>query len=322
MAHSGEKTFSFRIEPGEASARLDRLLVTRLPDISRTRLQQLIEEGNVRVNGAARKASYRLRAGERVTITIPAVRVEPLRPEPIPLTIVYEDDDLLVVNKPAGMVVHPGAGVQSGTLVNALLAHTGLSPIGGPARPGIVHRLDKGTSGLLVVAKSQTAHVALVKQLESRSVERRYLALVSGRLERAEGVIEVAIGRHPHDRIRMAVRPTGGGRAAITHFRVQERLPGFTLLECQLKTGRTHQIRVHLAHLGHPVVGDDTYQKRSTRIKDPAMQALIADLNGHALHAASLGFVHPRTGVICRFEAPLPPPFEQLLEHLRKSQIT
>src|SRR3990172_4790621 len=155
MAHSGEKTFSFRIEPGEASARLDRLLVTRLPDISRTRLQQLIEEGNVRVNGAAPKASYRLRAGERVTITIPAGRGEPLRPEPIPLTIVYEDDDLLVVNKPAGMVVHPGAGVQSGTLVNALLAHTGLSPIGGPARPGIVQRLDKGTSGLLVVAKSK-----------------------------------------------------------------------------------------------------------------------------------------------------------------------
>jgi 23S rRNA pseudouridine1911/1915/1917 synthase len=294
--------------------------VARLADLSRARLQQRIEEGNVRVNGTARKASYRVRAGEMVSVTIPPVRVEPLQPEPIPLEIVYEDDDLLVVNKPAGMVVHPGAGVPSGTLVNALLARTRLSPIGGPARPGIVHRLDKGTSGLLVVAKTETAHVALVKQLEARSVERRYLALVSGRVERAEGVIEVAIGRHPRDRIRMAVRPTGGGKAAITHFRALERFSGFTLLECRLKTGRTHQIRVHLSHLGHPVAGDEMYQKQSARFKNPAMQALIADLNGHALHAVSLGFIHPVTGAICRFEAPLPPPFEQLLDHLRKSR--
>jgi len=301
------------------SLRLDRLLATRLPDISRTRLQQLIEEGDVRVNGVIRKASYRLRAGENVAVSIPAAPVEPLQPEPIRLAIVYEDEDLLVVNKPAGMVVHPGAGVRSGTLVNALLAHTTLSPIGAPVRPGIVHRLDKGTSGLLVVAKTEAAHLALAKQLESRSVERRYLALVSGKVERAEGVIEVGIGRHPRDRIRMAVRPTGGGKAAITHFRVVERFPGFTLLECRLRTGRTHQIRVHLSHLGHAVVGDETYQKRSSRPKDPTIQALITELKGHALHAASLGFVHPRTGRMLRFEAPPPQALERLLDHLRRS---
>lgn len=317
MAVSEERRLTIPVEPHEASLRLDRLLVLHLPDLSRTRLQKLVEDGDVKVDGATRKPGYKLRVGETVTVTVRSLQVEPLEAEAIPLDIVYEDSDLLVVNKAPGMVVHPGAGVSRGTLVHALLARTTLSPVGAPLRPGIVHRLDKGTSGLLVVAKSEAAHNGLVKQLAQRSVERRYLALVSGRVERSEGVVEVAIGRHPRDRIRMAVRPAGQGKAAITHFRVLERFRGFTLIECRLKTGRTHQIRVHLAHLGHPVVGDETYRRRSTKPVDGTLVPLITGLGGHALHAASLGFLHPVTGARCDFSAPLPPSFERLLAHLR-----
>jgi len=268
------------------------------------------------------KASHRLRAGARVTLEVPAPESLTLTPESIPLTVVYEDADLLVVNKPVGLVVHPGAGHRTGTLVHALLAYCGpsLSGVGGARRPGIVHRLDRGTSGLLVVAKNDHAHLTLARQLKARTVERRYVALVHGRLPHAAGVVETAIGRDPRDRLRMAVRPTGAGRPALTRYRVLERFvrpAALTLVEATLGTGRTHQIRVHLAHLGAPVVGDRTYRRRGTPPPDPEFAGYVAALGGQALHAATLGFVHPRTGATHRCEAPLPPAFAALLAWLR-----
>lgn len=298
--------------------RLDRFLSTRLPDLSRTRLQALIDDRHVRVDGLARKASHRLRGGEEVSVELPEPIPLDLIPEPIPLDIVYEDDAVLVVNKPAGMVVHPGAGHDRGTLVHALLAHCpALSGIGGVRRPGIVHRLDKGTSGLLAVAKTDQAHLELTRQLKARTVSRRYLALVHGSLPQEAGVIEAAIGRHPRDRLRMAVRPLGQGRAALTQFRVLERFEGFTLLEARLQTGRTHQIRVHLAHLGFPVAGDPIYRRRPGRPGDGDLAARLGALGGQALHATALGFTHPTSGIRCQFEAPPPAPFSALLDWLR-----
>jgi len=274
------------------------------------------------VDGARPKASQRLRAGASVTVEVPPPAPLPLVPESIPLDIVYEDHAVLVVNKPAGLVVHPGAGHATGTLVHALLARCGptLSGIGGVRRPGIVHRLDRGTSGLLVVAKSDRAHLALARELKARRVERRYLALVHGAVPRAEGVVETAIGRHPRDRRRMAVRPAGAGRAAVTRYRVLERFPApvpLTLLGVQLGTGRTHQIRVHLAHLGFPVLGDRTYRRRGATPTDPDLVARTAALGGQALHAGVLGFQHPVSGATLRFEAPVPPAFAELLDWLR-----
>ncbi len=268
------------------------------------------------------KASHRLRAGSTVSVAIPPPDPLALVPEPIPLEIVYEDAAVLVVNKPAGLVVHPGAGHATGTLVHALLAHCGaeLSGIGGMRRPGIVHRLDRGTSGLLVVAKTDRAHLGLARQLKARSVERRYAALVHGAVPREEGFVEAPIGRHPRDRLRMAVRPAGAGRAALTRFQVRERFRApapLTLLDVQLGTGRTHQIRVHLAHLGFPVVGDRTYHRRGSTPGDPELAARVAALGGLALHAAVLGFTHPETGTPLRFEAPLSPALAALLSWLR-----
>jgi 23S rRNA pseudouridine1911/1915/1917 synthase len=257
-----------------------------------------------------------------VTVEVPAPVPLALVPEAIPLDVVYEDAALLVVAKPAGLVVHPGAGHATGTLVHALLAHCGpaLSGIGGIRRPGIVHRLDRGTSGLLVVAKTDAAHLGLARQLKARSVERRYLALVHGTVPRLEGQIETAIGRDPRDRLRMAVRPSGLGRQAVTRYRVLERFTAprpLTYLGLQLGTGRTHQIRVHLAHLGVPVVGDRTYRRRGTPPLDPDLAARTQALGGFALHAAVLGFTHPETGARLRFEAPLPEAFAGLLRWLR-----
>jgi 23S rRNA pseudouridine1911/1915/1917 synthase len=306
----------------DAGARLDRFLQVRAPDLSRTRLQALIAEGRVQVTGGAPKASHRLRSGAQVTVDVPPPEPATLVAERMPLDVVHEDADLLVVNKPAGLVVHPGAGHRTGTLVHALLAHCGsaLSGIGGVRRPGIVHRLDRGTSGLLVVAKTDAAHLGLARQLKARTVERRYLALAHGRLPHAAGVVETAIGRDPRDRLRMAVRPPGAGRPAVTRYRVLERFtrPGpLTLLEATLGTGRTHQIRVHLAHLGAPLVGDRTYRRRGVAPLDAEFAARVASLGGPALHAAVLGFVHPTTGAAHRYEAPLPPGFAALVEWLR-----
>ena len=298
------------VEPASAGARLDRWLSEQRTVLSRARLQELIRGGLVRVDGSVLKAAHRLRGGERVEVEMPPPAVETLAPEPVPLVVVYEDDDVLVVDKPAGMVVHPGAGRSGGTLAAAILAHTpAIAGVGGPRRPGIVHRLDKDTSGLLVVAKTARAYDDLVAQLAARTVTRRYLAVVHGRVRADESVVDAPIGRHPRDRVKMAVLPAGRGKRAITRYRVLERFAQFTVLEVRLETGRTHQIRVHLASLGHPVVGDDVYGK--PRARTPV------ELDGYALHAAGLAFVHPvfRKAIECT--APIPERIERLLLHLR-----
>ncbi len=301
------------VEAAEAGSRLDRWLASRLTDLSRARLQALIAAGHVRVDGTVKKAAHRLRGGEAVAVELPPPAAEELVPEPIALAVVHEDEDVLVVDKPAGMVVHPGAGHARGTLAAAVLAHApGTAGVGGPRRPGVVHRLDKGTSGLLVVAKTQAAYDALTRQLAQRTVSRRYVALVHGRLRRDEGVVDAPIGRHQHDRVRMAIQPPSRGKRAVTRYRVLERFSQFTYVEVRLETGRTHQIRVHLASLGHPVVGDEIYGGKG-RVRFPL------GLEGHALHAASLGFVHPVTQQRLEFSSPVPPRIERLLSHLRDS---
>jgi 23S rRNA pseudouridine1911/1915/1917 synthase len=300
-----------RVAPTEAGHRLDRWLAARLGALSRARLQALIEGGHVKVDGRTRKPALRLLGGEAVEVTLPPAAPEELVPEPTPLAIVYEDDHLLVVDKPAGMVVHPGAGHSSGTLAAAALAHAPtIATVGGARRPGVVHRLDKGTSGLLAIAKTQVAYDALVSQLLARTVSRRYLAVVHGRVRQGEGVVDAPIGRHPHDRVRMAIRPPGRGKRAVTRYRVLERFAGFTALEARLDTGRTHQIRVHLASLGHPVYNDTVYGARSARRLDVGFE-------GVALHASALAFVHPITQQQVTFTAPVPSRMERLLAHLR-----
>jgi 23S rRNA pseudouridine1911/1915/1917 synthase len=301
------------VGPAEAGARLDRWLAERLPALSRTRVKGLVDAGQVRVDGRAVKAALRLRAGARVEAEVPPPARETLEPERVALRVVFEDDHVLVVDKPAGMVTHPGAGRMTGTLAAAALAHAPrIAGVGGPRRPGIVHRLDKGTSGLIVLAKTAAAYDSLTSQLARRTVSRRYLCLAHGRVARAEGTVDAAIGRDPRSRVRMAVAAPGRGKRALTRYRVLERFPGATLLECRLETGRTHQIRVHLASLGHPLVGDDTYGRR----RPP----LIAGLDGVALHAAGLAFLHPATGAPVELEAPLPDRIERLLAHLRAAR--
>jgi 23S rRNA pseudouridine1911/1915/1917 synthase len=264
----------------------------------------------VRVDGAVSRAAHRLRGGERVEVDVPPPADETLTPESGPLSIVYEDAHVLVVDKPAGMVVHPGAGRSAGTLAAAILAHAPTTAgVGGPRRPGIVHRLDKDTSGLLVVAKTPQAYDDLVEQLGARTVTRRYLAVVHGRVRANEAVVDAPIGRHPTDRVKMAIRPAGRGKRAVTRYRVLERFADFTFLEVRLETGRTHQIRVHLASLGHPVVGDSVYGKPRTRSPIP--------LDGYALHATGLAFVHPAFRKVIECTAPIPERIERLLSYLR-----
>jgi 23S rRNA pseudouridine1911/1915/1917 synthase len=313
---------SFTVEPGAAGCRLDVWLAEKLPDLSRTRLKALVEAGRASVDGRTVKPSARLKPGQRVVVTVPPAPPETLTAEAIPLKVLYEDADVLVVDKPAPMVVHPGAGQRSGTLAHALLAHApSTAGVGGPRRPGIVHRLDKGTSGLLVVAKSPRAYAGLTAELAARKVTRRYLVLVHGEVRRPEGVVDAPIGRHPRQRTRMAVLPVGRGKRAVTRFKVLERFKGYTYLEAQLETGRTHQIRVHLASIRHPVVGDATYRQRGTpRITDPALAVLVQGLDGIALHAAVLAFTHPVTGERLEFRAPLPGRIERLLAHLRRAR--
>ncbi|RDV82933.1 RluA family pseudouridine synthase [Ammonifex thiophilus] len=298
-----------QVEEEEAGVRLDVYLARNLPENSRSYLQRLINEGYVQVGGRKVKPSYRVKSGEEIMVFLPPAEAPEVEPEPIPLEIIYEDEDLLVVNKPRGMVVHPGAGHKRGTLVNALLYHCrNLSGINGVLRPGIVHRLDKDTSGLLVVAKNDEAHLSLSAQLKERRVLKEYWALVYGEVKPAQGRIEAPIGRHPRHRQKMAV--VAGGRPAVTRYEVVEYFPGYTLLKVQPETGRTHQIRVHLHYLGHPIVGDLKY--------GPARPHL--GLEGQFLHAGVLGFTHPRTGEFLRFEAPLPPELERVLAKLRAHQ--
>ncbi len=299
------------VGPQEAGRRLDRWLADAVRDLSRVRLQSLIEHGDVRVDGTARKPAYRLVGGELVEVTIPPPPSEMLVPEPITLSIVFEDDHVIVIDKPAGLVVHPGAGHAHGTLAAAVLAHApGIATVGSPRRPGVVHRLDKGTSGLLVLAKTQRAYDSLTAQLAARTVSRRYVAVVHGRLATVEGVIDAPIGRDPHDRVRMAIRPRGGGKRAVTRYRALERFPHHTYVEAKLETGRTHQIRVHLASIGHPLVGDAVYGRRH--------DASAASVEGVALHAAGLAFVHPVSQKRMEFGASIPLRIERLLAELRQ----
>ena len=285
-----------------AGLRLDQALARLLPGESRSRLARLIEEGHVTVDGEAAASRRKVKSGEAVDVALAARPVDTaFRPEAIALTVVHEDDDLVVIDKPAGLVVHPGSGNWAGTMLNALLHHapgTGELP-----RAGIVHRLDKDTSGLLVVAKTEAAQADLVRQLQARTVKRTYLALARGRVERG-GSVDAPIGRHPVRRTRMAV--VAGGKPALTHYRVRETFPRHTLLECDLETGRTHQIRVHLAEIGHPIEGDPAYAGRGARLIDR-----------QALHAWKLAFVHPASGATVRFESPLPADFQALLKRLR-----
>jgi 23S rRNA pseudouridine1911/1915/1917 synthase len=292
-----------------AGARLDAFVAARLGDVSRTRVQRAIEDGDVLVNERAAKSSYRVRAGDSIEIDLPEPPPVELLPEPIPLNIVYEDDDLIVVDKQAGLVVHPGAGQESGTLANALVYHFNeLSGSAGRIRPGVVHRIDKETSGLLVVAKNDVAHERLSEQFRNREVFKLYVALVYGRVSQSVGEIEARLGRSPHNRTRMAVLRGGAGRAAHTVFAVADRYNEFTLLEVQIKTGRTHQIRVHMAHIGHPVVGDATYGGgRDNSVRDPLIKRDIREMGRHFLHSAQLAFTHPRSGKRLEFSSPLPP---------------
>ena len=299
----------FTVESSAAGERLDRWLAGHVVDVSRARLQTLIAEGLVRVDGVARKRAHRLQGGETIDVEVPPRAPDDLRPEPIALVIVHEDDDVLVVDKPAGMVVHPGAGHAHATLAAAALAHApGIATVGGARRPGIVHRLDKDTSGLLVIAKTQRAYDALTRQLAARTVKRRYVAVVHGRPRALAGTIDAPLGRDPRHRQRMAVRPAGQGKRAVTRWRVVERFPRFTLVDVHLETGRTHQIRVHMASLGHPVVGD--------RVYGGSLRPPIA-FEGLALHAAALSFLHPASQAVQELTSSLPTRIDELLCHLR-----
>lgn len=296
-----------KITAKESGERLDALLAHNVEGLSRSAAQRLIDEGAVTVGGAAAKKNYKCAANDEITVVVPVCAVVPLAAQDIALDIVYEDDDLIVVNKPRGMVVHPAPGHPDGTLVNALLHHCGdsLSGIGGERRPGIVHRIDKDTSGLLIVAKNDFAHAALSAQLADRSLSRQYVAVVRGRLREESGTIDRPIGRHPTDRKRMAVTEKNS-RPAVTDWSVLARYNGYTLVECRLRTGRTHQIRVHMASIGHPLLGDYTYGALSPE----------KGLEGQCLHARRLKFIHPRTGEHMQLEAPLPRYFEDVLARL------
>lgn len=295
--------------PEELGTRLDSFLASRLPELTRSGAQKLIECGHVRCGGKALAKSHRITGGA-VWVRLPDPVPDRAEPEDIPLSVVYEDDWLLVVNKPKGMVVHPGAGNRGGTLVNALLSHCSgcLSGIGGVMRPGIVHRIDKDTSGLLLVAKTDAAHQCLSEQLARHSISRIYHAIVVGRLREPEGVVDAAVGRHPAHRKRMAAG-VAGGRRAVTHYRVLEELRGHTYIECRLETGRTHQIRVHMAHIGHPLLGDGVYGAAKPKIPLP---------EGQCLHAKTLGFSHPSDGRGMMFDSPLPDYFVRALAALRE----
>ncbi len=309
----------FHVEPGDVRQRLDVFISQREKTISRSQIKRLIEQGQVKVGGKKPKAGQRLKTGEEVALVIPEPRSPEVRAEPLPLTIQYEDSHLLVIDKPAGMVVHPGAGNYSGTLVNALLHHCrDLGGIGGVLRPGIVHRLDKDTSGVLVVAKNEATHRGLSEQFKSHSPARKYLGIVFGQLS-GEGQVDSRIGRHPVDRKKMSARPRKG-REARTHWKVLERFPGFCLAEFRLETGRTHQIRVHLSSIGHPLLGDPTYGGRRglAAIEPPPLRQGLQKFPRQALHAATLGFTHPAGGAYLEFSSPLPADMEEALALLRK----
>ncbi len=293
----------------DRGVRLDSFLACRVPELTRSAAARLIETGRVTVAGRTAAKSCRLEGGELVEAELPDPEPTQALPQDIPLDVVYEDEDVIVVNKPAGLVVHPAPGHPDGTLVNALLHHCGssLSGIGGELRPGIVHRIDRDTSGLIIAAKNDAAHQALSAQLQDHTLARTYEAVVVGNLREDRGTVDAPIGRHHTDRKKMAVTDRGG-RAAVTHWEVLERFQGFTHVRCRLETGRTHQIRVHMAHLGHPICGDTVYGARKP----------VPGLTGQCLHAVGLRFIHPRTGESVELSCPLSDAFTALLEKLRK----
>ena len=290
------------ITENQAGERIDRFLADS-QDLTRSFLQKILKEGEVIVNGKSVKANYKLRKGDRIEFEIPEAVEPDIVAEDIPLSILYEDADVLVVDKPKGMVVHPAAGHYSRTLVNAVMYHCKeeLSGINGVLRPGIVHRIDRDTTGSIIICKNDMAHNEIARQLKEHSINRRYRAIVTGVLKDEEGTIEGAIGRDKKDRKKMAI--TADGKPAVTHYRVLQRFKHYTYVECVLETGRTHQIRVHMASIGHPLLGDEVYGRRSDKYK----------CEGQCLHAMTLGFHHPRTGEYIEVNAPLPPYFEHLL---------
>ena len=308
MDKSKDRKHFFQVEEAYHGQRLDKFLTDKIPDLSRSFLQEIIKSGQVKVDGQNIKPNYRLKTGQEVDVSIPPPRRISLEPENIELNIIYQDDDIAVINKPQGMVVHPAPGNYSGTLVNALLYHCDqLSGINGKIRPGIVHRIDKDTSGLLVIAKNDRAHHHLARQIAERSIKRVYWAVVENNIVEDEGTIDAPIKRHPVHRKKMAVIPGPGSRKAVTHFRVLERFGEYTLVEARLETGRTHQIRVHMSYIQHPIVGDTVYGSKKQKF----------DLIGQALHAKMLGLVHPTSGEYMEFNAPLPSYFDELLKKLR-----
>lgn len=303
----GMQEYHLTVGPEEEGQRLDGYIAGQLPQLTRSAVQKLLAEGNIQVQGTPAAKSLRVKEGWEVRVSLPEPEETTLLPQNIPLDIVYEDDDLLVVNKPKGMVVHPAPGNPDGTLVNALLAHCGnsLSGINGVIRPGIVHRIDKDTSGLLMVAKNDAAHQGLAAQIQEHSFTREYEAVVYGNLREDCGTVNAPIGRHPVDRKKMAVTEKHS-RPAVTHFQVLARYGSFTHVRLQLETGRTHQIRVHMAYLGHPVAGDPVYGPKK----------VITSLQGQCLHARKIGFVHPITGEYLEFSSPLPEYFTSFLRSL------
>lgn len=298
----------FDILPEMEDERIDKCISNYMENLSRSYIQKIIKEGNVYVNDAVIKANYRVRVDDRVRFTIPD-SVEPDIPaQDIPLDILYEDADILIVNKPKNMVVHPAPGHYEGTLVNAVMFHCKdrLSGINGVMRPGIVHRIDKDTTGSVIICKNDEAHNAIAALLKTHDITRKYRAIVYGNVKAEQGTVDAPIGRHPNDRKKMAVNEKNGKRA-VTHYKVMERFGQYTYIECQLETGRTHQIRVHMASIGHPLLGDTVYSNRKAPFR----------LEGQVLHAMTLGFIHPRSGEYVEFVAPLPAYFENLLSVLR-----
>ncbi len=304
------KQINFEVLSEDADSRIDRYLAQQMPDQSRSFLQKLIREEQITVNGRPVKANYRLQPEDQVLVIVPDPQLPDILPENIPLDILYEDSDVLVINKPKGMVVHPAAGHYTNTVVNAVMYHCqgNLSGINGVMRPGIVHRIDRDTTGAIVICKNDQAHQSLAQQLKEHSITRSYRAIVWNNLKEDEGTVDRPIGRHPVDRKKMAVNEKNG-KTAVTHYRVLERFDRFTYIECRLETGRTHQIRVHMASIGHPLLGDEVYGPSG---KQPFR------LQGQCLHAMTLGFLHPSTGEYVEFEAPLPEYFTQLLKNFRK----
>ncbi len=300
----------FNIIPEDADKRLDVWLTAALDDFSRSYVEKLIQEGNVTICGKHVKSGYKLKPGDTVEVIIPEPKQLEVKAEEIALDIIHEDDDIIVINKPRGMVVHPAAGNYSGTLVNALLRHCSgsLSDINGVIRPGIVHRIDKDTSGVLVIAKNNKSHTILSEMLKEHDINRIYTAVAEGVFTEDQGTVDAPIGRHPVDRKKMAVN-IKNGRRAVTHFKVLERFGKTTLLELRLETGRTHQIRVHMSYIGHPLVGDSVYGKKKQ----------IYGFEGQALHAGTLGFIHPGTGKYVEYTAKPPEEFVALVERLRKN---